>query len=214
MGEEAVSLNLATGSAPLFSGSQLARDWPFGAIEPFAYSMIMADPPWHFATYSDKGEGKSPQAQYDTMSMAEIRKLPVGLLATPDAVLWLWCTWPLLPEAIGVVGAWGFRYVTGGVWHKKTAGGKTAFGTGYRLRSACEPFLIGTVGNPATTKDCRNLVEGLAREHSRKPDEAFALAEKWMPAARRIEVFSRESRPGWDGWGNEAFKFNEDGEAI
>ena len=196
-------------SPSLFPGSALAHNWPFGELEPMQYEMLMADPPWHFETYSEKGEGKSPQAHYETMSIANIKALPVGLLAKSDSLLWLWWTWPLLPEAMSVVSSWGFRYVTGGAWHKRTSGGKTAFGTGYRLRSACEPFLIGTAGNPDTSRDCRNLLEGMVREHSRKPDEAFALAEQLMPDARRIEIFSREKRAGWDNWGFEATKFNE-----
>ena len=106
-----------------------------------------------------------------------------------------------------------------GAWHKTTAHGQTAFGTGYRLRSACEPFLIGTRGKPVTTKSVRNLIVGEAREHSRKPDEAFTAAERLMRhggchaahgPARRIEVFSRETRPGWDNWGLERTKFNKE----
>jgi N6-adenosine-specific RNA methylase IME4 len=85
--------------------------------------------------------------------------------------------------------------------------GKLAFGTGYVLRCAGEPFLIGTRGKPKTTRAVRSIVEGPIREHSRKPDEAFAAAEKMMPDARRIELFSRQQRPGWTVWGNEIERF-------
>ena len=74
---------------------------------------------------------------------------------------------------------------------------KLAFGTGYRLRCAGEPFLIATRGKPKTSRRVRNVIEGPRRQHSRKPEEAFAAAEAMMPDARRIEVFSRQPRPGW-----------------
>jgi N6-adenosine-specific RNA methylase IME4 len=206
-------------------------DWPFGDLKPLSYDLIMCDPPWRFRLWSKKGEAKSPEAQYRTMSIAEIRALPVGQLAAPVCLLWLWSTWPTLldpgdrgrripsnPEFSppgSVMKAWGFRYVTGGAWHKRTKTGKTAFGPGYVFRSACEPFLIGALGKPVTTKKERGLIEGLARGHSVKPEEAYALCERWLPQAyRRLELFSRTDRPGWTSWGDEAGKFNATREAA
>ena len=181
--------------------------WPFGALRPLSYDLIMADPPWRFDLYSDAGEAKSPQAQYATMTIAEIAALPVSYLAAGDALLWLWATHPMIDRQIEVCRAWGFRYATSGVWVKRTTGGALSFGTGYRLRSASEPFLIGVIGNPKTARTVRTVVEGVAREHSRKPDEAYAAAEILMPGARRADLFARQRRPGWDGWGNEIEKF-------
>ena len=60
-----------------------------------------------------------------------------------------------------------------------------------------------------STDGTRDILEKLAREHSRKPEEAYAWAEAYMPGARRIELFSRTRRPGWDCWGNEAGKFGD-----
>lgn len=182
--------------------------WPFGALKMFGYDLIIADPPWSFATWSAKGHGKAPQNHYSCMPLDAIKALPVSQLARGDALLWLWATHPMLPEALGVMAAWGARFVTSGVWVKKTSTGKLAFGTGYRLRSASEPFLIGAWGNPETRPVVRTAIEGRAREHSRKPDEAFAEAERMMPRAFRCELFSRTSRPGWDAWGDEAGKFD------
>ena len=205
-------MTLAADQPCLFSGRELRADWPFGAaIEPYAFDFLMVDPPWRFELWSAAGEEKSAQAQYGVLDLEAIKALPVGDLAASHCVLWLWATFPLLPEAIEVISAWDFRYVTGGAWHKTTRHGKTAFGTGYRLRSACEPFLIGVRGDPATKRDVRNLVIGESREHSRKPVAAYQAAERLMPGARRIELFSRETRPGWTTWGDEASKFNAEG---
>lgn len=184
--------------------------WPFEGLSPLSADLIMADPPWRFELWSSKGESKSAQAQYATMSIDDIKALPVGHLAGGDCLLFMWATFPLLQEALNVMTTWGFKYVTGGAWHKRTSGGKTSFGTGYRLRSSCEPFLIGTMGNPATTRACRNLIDAEAREHSRKPEAAYALCEQLMPRSRYVELFSRQMRPGWKCWGNEVGKFQEE----
>lgn len=180
----------------------------FGTLPLFSYGLIMADPPWKFDNWSAKGEHKNASAKYDCMDLAAIKALPVGHLAATDCVLWLWACNPLLDQAFDVVKAWGFRFVTAGTWVKMTSGGKVAFGTGYRLRSANEPFLIATNGNPETARNVRSVVVGPVREHSRKPEEAFAAAESLVPNVRRLELFSRQSRPGWDNWGNESSKFD------
>lgn len=183
--------------------------WPFGRLQPFGFDMIMADPPWAFALWSEKGEAKSAQAQYACMPLAEIKALPVAQLARGDAFLWLWATNPMLPQALDVLAAWGFTFTTAGTWVKTTTGGKLAFGTGYVLRSASEPFLIGKFGRPRSGRAVRSVIMAPAREHSRKPDEAYAAAEALMPGAlRRADLFSRESRPGWEPWGRETGKFD------
>jgi N6-adenosine-specific RNA methylase IME4 len=172
------------------------------------YDLIMADPPWTFKIWSDKGQEKSAQAQYNCMDLEGVKSLPVIDLAAPNSLLWLWATNPMLPQAFEVMEAWGFTFKTAGHWSKKTVHGKQAFGTGYILRCAGEPFLIGTRGKIKTTKSTRSVIEAKVREHSRKPDEAFTAAEAMIPDAKRVELFSRESRLGWDTWGNERDKFD------
>lgn len=199
--------------------------WPFGDLQMFGYDFLMVDAATRFETYSQSGETKSPQAQYDTMTLAELAALPVGQLAGRDAIMFMWWTWPLLlgnPHCPGFTTAaqspagflaetWGFRYSTGGAWFKRTVSGKAAFGPGYRVRTSCEPWLLFVVGNPLApgATRARNAIEGLAREHSRKPDAAYEWAERYWPDARRVDLFSRQSRPGWDTWGREATKFDE-----
>ena len=183
--------------------------WPFAGLPAMSYDLIMSDPPWRFTTYSDKGRDRSADSHYRTMTFDQLQALPVAMLAKPDCLLWLWATHPMIDQQIHLMRVWGFRFVTSGVWVKRTANGGLAFGTGYRLRSASEPFLLGVIGNPATTKSVRTVVEGKVREHSRKPEEAYAAAEALMPGARRADLFSRQRRPGWDAWGLETDKFME-----
>lgn len=185
--------------------------WPFGDLTPLSYDLIMCDPPWRFETWSEKGrEQKSPDVHYDTLTPRQIQSMfPVDQLAAKDCILWLWATHPMIDQQIAVARRWGFKFVTSGVWVKRTKNNKLAFGTGYRLRCASEPFLICTFGSPRTASNIRTAFEGPLRENSRKPDEAYDIAEKLVPGAlRRADVFSRETRPGWEACGNEAGKFD------
>ena len=180
----------------------------FAALRPpGAFGMIMADPPWSYVMRSETGYEKSPQAHYACQSIEWIKSLPVSALAGDDCILWLWAVNPMLPQALEVVAAWGFTFKTAGHWVKRTKHGKLAFGTGYILRGAGEPFLIATRGQPKATRGVRSVIEGPLREHSRKPDEAYAAAEALLPDAQRVELFSRQPRAGWAVWGNETAKF-------
>lgn len=201
----------------------------FAGLRPAGgFDLIMADPPWRFDNWSEAGEGRNPMAHYDCTPLEWIKSLPVSALAAPDCLLWLWATNPMLPQAIDVLSAWGFTFKTAGTWVKRTSHGKVAFGTGYILRSANEPFLIATRGAPKPTRSTRSLiltadeagllspdfpqgitVEAPVRQHSQKPDEAFAAAEGLIPDARRIELFSRTNRAGWACWGNEVGTLGE-----
>ncbi|MCR5855973.1 MT-A70 family methyltransferase [Mesorhizobium sp. J428] len=182
--------------------------WPFGSLMPFKYGAIIADPPWSYRMRSEKGYEKSPEKHYATMDEAEISALPVAHLAGGDCLLFLWSTWPHLPMAMRVMSAWGFSYKTGGAWVKRTPTGKPVFGTGYLLRSATEPFLVGTIGEPATrSKSVRNLIDALRREHSRKPPEIREMVTRLIPDRFACELFAREPWPGNDVWGQEASKF-------
>lgn len=196
-------------STPLmFSEAEMRGAWPWQEFAPNSFDLIMADPPWRFELRSAKGEEKSAQAQYRTMTLDEIKALPVAGLASENCLLWLWATAPMLDQQIEVLKAWGFTFKTSGVWVKRTVNDKVHFGTGYIFRNAHEPVLIGTRGDPKTAKNVRSVVMGRVRNHSQKPDEAFRAAEHLMPDARRVELFSRTNRKGWSAWGDEVGKFD------
>lgn len=179
------------------------------------FDLIKADPPWRFGTRSRKGvTAKGAGGQYRTMSLEDIKSMRVADVAASDCILWLWATNPMLPQAFEVMAAWGFTFKTAGHWAKTTRHGKLAFGTGYLLRCAGEPFLIGTRGRPKTARNVRSVVMGPVREHSRKPDESFAAAEQLVNrdvlgrSPRRLELFSRQERDGWSVWGDQTGKFD------
>ena len=187
------------------------------------YKVIYADPPWRFATYSDKGKGRSPEAHYDCLSLDEIKALPVGKWAAGDAVLLLWATDPLLPRALEVIEAWGFTYKTVGFyWVKlnKSAAPITLgdgpllserdffTGLGFWTRANPEPCLLAARGHPKRLAgDVQKLLIAPRREHSRKPDDAYGRIERLLPGPY-LELFARQSRPGWDAWGNQPGLFD------
>lgn len=198
--------------------------WAFGDLVPGHYSAILADPPWSYRMYSEAGHAKSPEAHYTTMSMPQIARLPVRELAALDCYLFLWSTWPHLQQALHVMTSWGFDYVTGGSWTKRTINWNVAMGTGFVLRSATEPFLVGKIGRPhVASRSTRNLVaapqcllqpadipdsiEAIRREHSRKPVQMREMVEQLVPYGPRCELFGREAWPGGSVWGNECQRF-------
>lgn len=193
--------------------------WPFGTLTPGAYGLILADPAWPYEMRSEAGYGKSPERHYRTMSIAEIAALPVHELAAPDCLLVMWSTWPHLPQAMTVMRRWGFRYITGGAWTKRTRDGGPAFGTGFVLRSTTEPFLVGSAGSPwIGSKSERNWIETVEeistapidaarREHSRKPIEMREMCERLAPSVRRCELFAREPWSGADVWGDQSTRW-------
>lgn len=58
------------------------------------FQVILADPPWVFKTYSEKGQGRSAERHYPTMGTDAICALPVADLADTDCTLFLWATMP------------------------------------------------------------------------------------------------------------------------
>jgi len=180
-----------------------------GSPRPNHYRVIYADPPWTFATYSRKGKGRSPEAHYDCMSLAEIKALPVADWAADDCVLLLWTTDPLLPTAFDVIGSWGFTYKTVGFyWAKLNKSAPQSLysdrsfftGLGFWTRANPELCLLATRGHPhRRSADVKKLIVSPRREHSRKPDHAYTRIEA-LCEGPYLEMFARSAQPGWDAW--------------
>jgi N6-adenosine-specific RNA methylase IME4 len=189
----------------------MVSTWAFGDLKMFGYDVIVADPPWQFELYSEKGEGKAAAAQYDLMSLDRIKALPVGQLARGDCLLLMWtCGWAIATgQAQDVARAWGFNPVSEMMWRKTTTRGKVRMGPGYRVRTMHEPILLCTLGNPVH-RAFPSVFDGVARQHSRKPDEFYKMVGMHtLGAIGRADLFSRETRPGFVGWGNEHGKFDD-----
>ncbi len=169
------------------------------------------------------GLNNAPERHYATMDLADIKALPVRDVAARDCLLLMWAVDPLLPQAIEVGEAWGFTYKTVGfVWAKERRETSTRgrgvedddlrrfpIGTGYWTRANPEQCLLFTRGSPKRLSAAvRKLLIAPRREHSRKPDEQYERIER-LVAGPYLEMFARQSRPGWSSWGNETTKFDE-----
>jgi N6-adenosine-specific RNA methylase IME4 len=173
------------------------------------FGTILADPPWQFQNRTGKVAPEHKRlARYGTMSLDDIKELPVAEVAADTSHLYLWVPNALLPEGIAVMQAWGFRYKSNLVWHKiRKDGGSDGRGVGFYFRNVTELILFGVRGkNARTLKPGRTQVNYLSsrkREHSRKPDEQYELIEACSPGPF-IELFARGDRKKWVGWGKQA----------
>jgi N6-adenosine-specific RNA methylase IME4 len=138
----------------------------------------------------------------------DICALPVTDLMTEPAHLYLWVPNALLPEGLRVMAAWGFDYKSNIVWHKiRKDGGSDGRGVGFYFRNVTELLLFGVRGKSARTlapgRRQVNMIETRKREHSRKPDEQYAIIEACSKAPY-LELFARGTRKNWTYWGNQA----------
>lgn len=179
--------------------------WPFGNLQMFKYTVVVADPPWEFELRSEAGNGKAASAHYKTMPVAEIKALPVANLVRQHSLLLLWTTgWAMATgQAQDVARAWGAEPVTEMVWIKRTPKGKNRIGPGYRARTMHEPILLAKWGNPKHAPFPSSF-DGIARRHSEKPDEFYDIVLRKTIGSFRCDLFSAGiNRPGFEGWGED-----------
>jgi N6-adenosine-specific RNA methylase IME4 len=142
------------------------------------FGVIYVDFPWQFKAHSQKGIRRSAERHYDTMTLDEIAAYPIANFASPDCVLLMWATVPLLDKAIAVMRALGFTYKSGVVWDKTIA----AFG--FWFRNQHELLLLGTRGQPRAPLPPDRLPSVIAERrtvHSRKPEAAYQAIERMFP---------------------------------
>lgn len=183
------------------------------------YSIIYADPPW---SYSDTNCNGGIGRQYKTLTPEEIAAIPVARLAARDALLFLWGTYPKLPEVLDLISAWGFEYKSIAFQWVKTRGrhedgsDKAFLGLGRWTRGNTEPCLLGVRGKPTcagkdvsqlifTHEDEDELLVSPVTRHSAKPPETRPKIVRLAGDLPRLELFAREKDVAgkWDAWGNE-----------
>jgi len=173
--------------------------------EEIKYQIILADPPWSYKN------GGVPQAgvdaQYPTMTLEQIKELPIKDISDNPSVLFLWATFPQLQEALEVIKAWGFQYKTLGFsWLKTNKDGSPFFGVGYYAKSNQEVCLLAVKGKAhplVKSNKVSSVVITERTKHSEKPQIVREKIVKLFGDLPRIELFAREKIKGWDVWGNE-----------
>lgn len=211
---------------------ELARD----AIAPFSpsncsgarsnYDVLYADPPWRYGmrkwgkdtVMGSRGENK--WCNYDTMTMDDMKALPVNELGASTSLMFMWATFPCMPEALTLMAAWGYQYKTVAfVWVKTAIGAQPDqmvmvaqdalqlfWGMGKYTRANAEVVLLGTKGENTkliARHDVHSVIFAPVGGHSEKPHEARRRIEQLCGDVRRLELFARDRVPGWQAWGNE-----------
>ena len=172
------------------------------------YNIVLADPPWNIKWQASKSIGKKP-LEYRTMTMMELAKFPVIDIVDDSSKLFLWSTNQFLPEALGLLGFWGFQYNKLWTWCKKT-------GAGGHPRNATEHIIESTRGEIKSIgrheKAINNWFIAKSGRHSEKPDIVYDIIEYCYPDTEKIELFARKRRDGWDAWGNEILEVSREAE--
>lgn len=190
------------------NGADFGPTWPEvkGGISEIAtdkYNIIYADPPWRYRKSAGEGVAEN---HYPTMDIEKICALPVAELAAKDSVLFLWATFPMLPEALRVIHAWGFTFKTVAfVWLKQNRKAQSWFyGLGFWTRGNAEICLLATRGHPKRqSNSVHQFIISPIEGHSKKPEEARTKIIQLVGDLPRVELFARQTPPGWAVWGNE-----------
>jgi site-specific DNA-methyltransferase (adenine-specific) len=194
------------------------------------YSLLLCDPPWK---YNDKAQAgnRGAEFKYPCMTTHELYKMHdyINEISNNDSVLYMWTTGPMLPDALGTMKFWGFKFKNiAFTWiktNKKPLNWVTPsanlimgiddddkefttgdfMGMGNHTRSNAEFVLLGVRGKgiKRVSASVRSTVISPVREHSRKPDEVRRRIEDLYGDVPRIELFARERFEGWDFHGNE-----------
>jgi N6-adenosine-specific RNA methylase IME4 len=159
------------------------------------FDLIYGDPPWQMGNPDGPW---APEAHYPTLALEEIKTLAVP--AAENAFLALWAVTSLLPQAFEVIAAWGFEFKSALIWEKPS------IKLGIWARNKHETLLLARKGSfPPPEPEDRpdSVIKAKGGRHSQKPTVFYELLETMYPHAAKLELFARNTRPGWAAWGNE-----------
>lgn len=169
------------------------------------YEIIYADPPWQYKSKENLAKksilnGKL-DSHYKTMTIAELKQLPMNNISDENCMLFMWVVSPMLDDGINLMKSWGFKYSTiAFIWHKQRVN------PGHYTMSECEICIVGKRGKIPTPRGARNVRQFLSEKsgrHSAKPEEIRRRIEQMFPTQNKLEMFARQHPEGWDVWGDE-----------
>jgi len=163
------------------------------------YRVILADPPWSYGNTQPDYQTEQ-RDHYPVMELDEICAMPIKDMVTDNAVLFLWVTSPILEDSFKVIHSWGFQYKASFVWDK------VKHNMGHYNSVRHEFLLVCTRGScqPDVRKLFDSVITEERTEHSKKPECFYEIIETLYPYGKRLELFARSKRYGWDSYGNEA----------
>lgn len=183
----------------------------FAGLPTGKFDVIYADPPWGY--HGSQSKWGAAAKFYPTVKDDDLLAFPMRELMEKRAILFLWATSPRLDFAIDCIRAWGLHYRgMAFVWVKTRKDGTPIGAQGVRpsiVKPTVEYVLAASTvekGRPLKLADesIPNTVLAPRGLHSQKPGAVRERIERLYPEASRLELFARESHPGWTSWGNEA----------
>jgi N6-adenosine-specific RNA methylase IME4 len=184
----------ALGLAKLIKHEEKKQETSTVDIPDGLFEVITIDPPWPYGGEYDP-DSRRVQSPYKEMSILELQSLEIP--ASENCILWLWTTNKFMHEAYHLLEAWGYEPKTILTWYKQRTG------VGYWLRGDTEHCILATIGKPVITHVAQSsFLSAKAGEHSQKPNEFYQLVESLCPG-RKLEMFSRNKREGWEAHGNQ-----------
>ena len=162
------------------------------------FKCILADPPYSKYNHSTNCKYGTVWTHYDLMSLDRLKAMPVIKLADDNAHLWLWTMSNAIDEALELVRAWGFKYITTFTWVKPR------LGVGNYLRTCTEICLFCVRGKmPPKNRNVMNWLMSYPTSHSEKPRQFVPIIEK-VSEGPYLELFCRKrpaSNQKWYCWG-------------
>ena len=175
------------------------------------YRGIYVEPPWKYSGkyYQRKNFISLEDNYYSTLSVNDLKSLPVKDLALDDSVCFMWVTDSHLKVGIEIMESLGFEYKTIAFnWIKHYETGNICYNFAPWTLKSWEICLLGVRGTMSKYKKANN-VKGLLNEvrtiHSKKPIETAKRIDELFGSEPKIELFARDYKEGWDCWGNEVF---------
>ena len=163
------------------------------------YDIIVVDPPWPIKKIKRKSRPNQVKMDYSVMSIEEIANLQISNLAADNSWCFLWSIQKFLPTSFDILHNWGFKYQRTLTWDKQN--GMCLFGFHHRT----EFVLVGYKGKvkmyPKQKAMPTIFAESSWGKHSVKPACFYDMVSKF--GDRRIDIFARKEREGWDVWGDE-----------
>ncbi len=163
------------------------------------YKTILCDPPWPAKFVKLKMRPNQIEMPYKTMSVEDIKSMPIGDIADKNCNMFMWTTHTFLPQSLQVLKSWGFKYHCILTWDKTN--GRPCWG----FKRNTEFVIYGYRGR-ITVNQRGTFIKTIFTEkltkHSKKPEVFYEILESNTPQPR-IELFARNKRPGWCSWGHE-----------
>lgn len=124
-------------------------------------------------------------------------------ITSENSILFLWTIDKYLFQAQEIAESLGYKLHARMIWNKVNgipAAFTIRYGHEYLLymyKGKLTPVAIEERGK------IHSVFTEKVRKHSQKPEISYEIIERLYPEAKKLEMYARTERPGWDCWGNE-----------